>query len=219
MLQIHLSNSLAKVLKQHVEPAVAEDSSALQWYGHYGDVAGRGCIILMELQSRYAMVFCGYSNDQLEFFPDMVQDRLWREVCVITQLDGPLPEQEVSLLSDIALDLSSNQHFQKGTDPSVVAHISQVFDQLRHMVEQEGYPLPREGADAMSFGLQANDMLRKRKGEKDYFVPLEVFRDFWLGLIDVVQNQPSKPSVIKFDDSNEGENIIHVDFKKRKLVP
>lgn len=219
MLQIHLSNSLAKVLHRHLESPTQADSAALQWYAHYAVVAGRGCIVLMELQSRYAMVFCGHSEEQVEFFPDMLQDRLWREVCVITQLEGPLPEPDVAVLSDIALDLSSDQHFQKGSDPSVTAHIVQVFDQLRYMVEQEGYPLPEEGADAMSFGLQANDMLRKRKGDKEYFVPLEVFRDFWLGLIDVVQQTPSKPKPIKFDDEQEGENIIHVDFKNRKLVP
>jgi len=33
-----------------------------------------------------------------------------------------------------------------------------------------------------NFGLQVNQMLRKRKGDKDYFYPLEELRGFWLGL-------------------------------------
>lgn len=219
MLQIHLSNALIKVLKPHLNEAIQVDATALQWYGHYSTIGDCGCIVLMELQSRYAMVFCGQNPEDIEFFPDILQDRLWREVCVITQLESPLPEDEIAMLSDIALDLSSSQHFQKGSDPSVTAHIAQVFDQLRYMVEVEGYPLPEHGADAVSFGLQVNESYRKRKGDIDYFVPLEVFRDFWLGLIDVVKNKkPGRATSIKFDsDEQSKDNVIKVDFINRKV--
>lgn len=180
---------------------------------------------MMEWQSRYAMLFCGAVAKQVEEFPDVVQDRLWREVCVITQLDQLLPDDDIALLSDIALDLSSDQHYLKGTDRSVMAHISQVVEQLRYMVEFEGYPLPEDGADAVSFGLSVNEMLRKRKGDKDYFVPLEVFRDFWLGLIRVVKEQPAaKKSSASLsavgtvsEASERGDNVINVDFKKRRI--
>lgn len=217
MLQIHLSNNLAKILKQHVRSPSDVDATALQWYAHFADVGGHDCIILMELQSRYAMVFCGEGIGDIRYFPDTFQERLWREVCVITQLEQALSEEDVSLLSGIALDLSAEQHFQKGSDPSVRAHISQVLEQLRYMVEVEGYPLPDYGADSVSFGLSINDIPRKRKGDKDYFMPLDIFRDFWLGLIKVVKKKPSK-AAIRFADSHKN-NVISVDFKNRKLVP
>lgn len=213
MLQIHLSNSLAKVLKFHLQDAIEVDSTALQWYAHFTEVADSPCIVVMEMQSRYAMVFCGDSLAPAEDFPEVFQDRLWREVCVITQLDKPLPESDVAILSDIALDLSAVQHYQKGSQRSVMTHINQVMDQLRYMVEIEGYPIPQTGPDAVSFGLNANDMLRKRKEDKDYFVPLEVFRDFWLGLISVVK---AKARVHEPVVSGNQSNVINVDFKKRK---
>ncbi len=221
MLQVHVSGNLAKLLTHYVAPAVKVDATALQWYGHCVDVKGQDCVILMELQSRYAMVFCGDALVDLRHFSDTVQERLWREVCVITQLEEALPDEDIALLSDIALDISSEQHFQKGTDPSVMAHISQVADQLRYMVEVEGYPMPECGADAVSFGLSANDMLRKRKGDKNYFVPLEIFRDFWLGLIQVVKSKAKnpKPKTIRFTDEPQSKNnVISVDFKNRTLA-
>lgn len=213
MLQIHLSNALVKPFRLHLESEPSIDSSALQWYAHQVIVKGVPCLVLMELQSRYAMVFCGAVAQQVENFPDALQDRLWREVCVITQLDELLPDDDVALLSDIALDLSSSQSYFKGSDRSVMAHISQVVDHLRYLVEDEGLPLPENGADAVSFGLAINEALRKRKGERDYFIPLEVFRDFWLGLIRVVKDKAPKQNAVHTDDNN----VISVDFKNRRI--
>lgn len=220
MLQIHLSNVLVKPFRPHLQTEPSIDSSALQWYAHQVVLNGVPCMILMELQSRYAMVFCGAVAQQVENFPDAFQDRLWREACVVTQLDELLPDDDVALLSDIALDLSSSQVYFKGSDRSVMAHISQVADYLRYVVEDEDRPIPEHGADAVNFGLEVNEMLRKRKGEQDYFVPLEVFRDFWLGLVDVVKDSPSNEGVsAKMADSGhvDGTNVINVDFKNRRV--
>jgi len=33
-------------------------------------------------------------------------------------------------------------------------------------------------------GVRVNERIRRRKGDKGYFVPLQVFRDFWLGMLE-----------------------------------
>ncbi len=219
MLQIHLSQALSKDLKAHVNKPVDIEPTALQWYGHKVVVDGEDCIILMELQSRYAMVFCGITQYHLDNFLDVVQERLWREVCAIVQLEEDLPEHDMALMSDMVLNLSREQFFQQGYNRSVTTHINQVVDQLKYTVEDERYALPADMGQAMEFGLIINDQLRKRKGDVDYFVPLEVFRDFWLGLLDVLLSQELEASEGDDDLVLEGEHeskVIHVDFVNRK---
>lgn len=212
MLQIHLSQLLAKGLKAHLNDPVEIEPTSLQWYGHQAVVDGQDCVVLMELQSRYSMVFCGLTQYHLDHFTDVVQERLWKEVCYITQLDEDLPEADFALLSDMILDLSREQFFQRGHNRSVTSHINQVVDHLRILVEEEGYALPVNMGEAMEFGLIDNELYRKRKEDKDYFVPLLVFRDFWLGLLDVLLTQSSE----RLLDREEKENVIYVDFTQGK---
>lgn len=216
MLQIHLSQSLTKELGSHLQEAIEAEPTALQWYAHKVVVARRKCLVMMEYQSRYAMVFCGLTKHEFDNFPELLQERIWREVNIISQLDDSLTEDDFAILSDLTLDLTANQYYQRGSDRSVMTHISQVVEDLKSSVEDDGFELPTTSNEAIHFGLGVNDMYRKRKDDKDYFVPLEVFTGFWLGLVDVVKSKVGDGAKARAAITHSEDNVIHVDFGKHK---
>lgn len=215
MLQIHLSQSVAKELEGHLQEPKKPEPTALQWFAHKVVIARRKCLILMEYQSRYAMVFCGLTKKQFDNFPDILQERIWREVNIISQLDESLTEDDFAILSDLTLDLTATQYYQRGSDRSVMSHISQVVEDLKASVEEDGFELPTTSNEAIHFGLGVNDILRKRKSDKDYFVPLEVYTGFWLGLVDVVKSKMGDSGKASSAITHSEDNVIHVDFGKR----
>lgn len=215
MLQIHLSQSLVKDMQSHVQEAIEPEPTALQWFAHKVVVARRKCLVMMEYQSRYAMVFCGLTKKEFEEFPDLLQERIWREVNIISQLDESLNEEDFAILSDLTLDLTSSQYYQRGSDRSVMSHISQVVEDLKASVEVDGFALPTTSNEAIHFGLGVNDVMRRRKSDKDYFVPLEVYTGFWLGLVDVVKSKMGESTKASDAVTHCEDNVIHVDFGKR----
>lgn len=182
MMQFQLSRTLAKDLLMHVQASMDLCPSALQWYGHSSVIDKRQCVIMMEAESRYAMVFCGMEKRDFEDFPGLFQQRLLREVSVIAQLEAPLSEADLALLSDLVLDISAEEIFHPGNHRSVSSHLNQVRQHLEILLE-DGYLLPTTSDEAFQFGLLANDTPRMRQGSKKHFYPIRVFHDFWLGLL------------------------------------
>jgi len=180
MIQFHLTKKLAKDLKKHVQPKAEINYQAMQWYANVVTVARRKCIIAMELQSRYVMIFCGMTKEELEQFPKIFQERLWREVLALCGEE--VNEDVLKKLSDQVLSLANEQNYQEGHDRSVSTHMNQVAQSLEIYVQYQGYDLPVSSAAAFEFGVRENQMIRKRKANKDYFRPIEVFREFWLHL-------------------------------------
>jgi len=179
MLQFHLSKVLAKDMAMHLQAsAPAEPAGALQWYAHRVTVNRRKCVLLMEQRSRYCMVFCGLTKPDFANFNNTFRDRLWREVLSVCNLDD---EQSAHLRGLVHL-ATEEFTFAPGHDRSVQAHINDVAWHL----EDQAYAsnsLPLEPHEAFAFGSFVNGLIRKRKGDKDYFHPLDVFRDFWLDLL------------------------------------
>lgn len=220
MIDFHLSQTLAKDLTMHVCEETAINPSGLQWYAHRITIARRKCIIAMEEQSRYAMVFCGLTKTEFEYFPEIFQDRLWREVISLCELDD---DDDIAEMSELVLNLSVEQHYSPGSNRSVQSHIRQVANELSWMVDNDVYRLPMSGSEAFAFGLSANEMLRSTSERKGYFQPFLVFRDFWLGLLKQVRQQSAeKYAPAQLSHAPRGKagenNIIHVDFTNRKKL-
>lgn len=213
MMQIHVSKRLGQTIKPLLAPAGPPDMQALQWYAHLVTVAGSDCVIAMEQQSRYALVFCDLSRRELAGFPGLFKDRLWREVALLAQLESPLAKRDLAFLIELAAGIGGRQSYSLGTDSSVLSHIRQVKDQLEYMVYDEDLPLPVAADDAVRFGLSVNDTVRTRKSSRDWFVPLEVFRDFWLGLLEHVSQVHPRPPL---ERHYIAPNVIAVDFGRRR---
>lgn len=193
MMQFQLSRTLAKDLLMHVQASMDLSPSALQWYGHSMVIDQRKCVIMMEAQSRYAMVFCGMEKRDFEDFPGLFQQRLLREVSIIAQLEAPLTEADLALLSDLVLDISAEEIFHPGSNRSVTSHLNQVRHHLEILLEDD-FSLPATADEAFQFGLIANDAPRMRQGSKEYFYPLRIFHEFWLGLLNCAKNANDRES-------------------------
>ena len=184
MIQIHASKVLTADLKVHLTNAPTSPG-AMQWYAHRVYVLRRKCVIAMEAQSRYAMVFTGLTKPDFERFPELFLDRLVREALPICQLD----DDQSDHLAALVMMLGESIQISPGSDRSVQAHINDVARELDWMAHDIGY-LPEHDSHEFNFGLRVNQMLRKRKGDKDYFYPFEELRGFWLGLLQHMAKKP-----------------------------
>ena len=180
MIQFHLSKVLSIDMKMHIAAPLAINPGAMQWYGHRVTIMRRKCVLMMELQSRYCMIFTGMTKPDFEDFPERFIDRMWREVVSICQLD----DDQSEMLAELVLAVAQDQCFQAGHDRSVQAHIKQVVEEIEQAIHYRTGRLPVSDEEMFGLGVRVNERIRKRKGDKDYFVPLEVFRDFWLGMLE-----------------------------------
>jgi hypothetical protein len=215
MIQFHLSKAAAEDLKQLVEPAAPINYQAMQWYLHRVTVARRKCIVAMEQQSRYALVFCGLTKKEFAEFPQLFS--YWFALHALACMadivgDDELMEQHVL---EVAAGLAAGQTYQLGSDRSVNAHIRQVVDFLKILVEVDGYPLPVEPRDTAMFLMRANDTLYRIGKNGDWFRPVAEFSQFWMGLFDVIKNAPDKKASAGGAEQNLPGQVIHVDFSKR----
>ncbi|MDA1302312.1 MAG: hypothetical protein O2868_19840 [Proteobacteria bacterium] len=75
MIQIHTSKALAADLKAQLAEVPA-GPGAMQWYAHRVYVLRCKCVVAMEAQSRYAMIFTGLTKPDFEMFPELFLERL-----------------------------------------------------------------------------------------------------------------------------------------------
>lgn len=127
----------------------------------------------------------GLTKPAFEKFPELFLDRLLREALSICQL----ADEQSEHLAALVMLLGESIHISPGSDRSVQAHINDVARELDWMARDIGY-LPEQASHEFNFGLRVNQTLRKRKGDKDYFYPLEELRGFWLGLLGHVASRP-----------------------------
>ncbi len=214
MMQIYLSKLLSHRMSAHLSPQRSIDRRALQWYAHQVTVAGTECVIVMEQQSRYALVFCALKNADLEDFPSLFRERLWREMAVITQLEAQLKEEDLAFLIELAASIAQQQSYQSGGNRSVMSHILQVKEHLEHLVCSQQLALPVNHDDSVRYDLLVNAQRRKRKEDQDYFVPLDVFSSFWLGLLDHVSEVKPELALSRRQKRYLAPNVIQVDFSR-----
>ena len=203
MLQCYLSKILTQDMKIHIKEPAATNPGALQWYGYRVTVMHRKCVLMMEYKSRYCMVFAGLTKPDFENFPRIFTERLWREVVSICELDDTQSEN----LTALAHVVAEQQYYQPGSDRSVQAHLRQAADELEIMVNHYTGRLPERGEEEFGCGVKLNGMLRKRKEDKDYFVPLEMFRELWIGLLEYHQKN--------YDSGQIGSSNNVVPFRRK----
>ncbi len=196
MLQFHLSKDLASDMKVHLASPQAINPASLQWYGHRVTIMRRKCVLMMELQSRYCMIFTGMTKPDFERFPERFIERLWHEAVSICQLD----DERSEMLAELVFSVAEDQHYQVGYDLSVQSHIRQMVEEIKSYVHHYAGRLPASDEEMFALGVNVNERIRKRKGDKDYFVPLKVFRDFWLGML-ALAPQDEVPDVGELPDN------------------
>lgn len=204
---------------------------AMVWFAHEVILNNQKCVIAMEWRSGYVMVFCGLTRQDFNNFEMLFTQRLWREACVITQLEAPLPEEDIAIITGLALELSQQQYFYVQANCSVQNQINQVNVLLHQWVQEEGNALPIGDDAALHFGLAANEMLRSRKDNPHSDVPIEVYRNFWLGFVlhvqgKYAQDRPVQPTDdpfcikgIQLPAHSEKQSNINLDKTKLSKNP
>jgi hypothetical protein len=179
MIQFHLSKALSSDLAMHLQECENICKGVMHWYGHRVFVQRRKCIIMMELQSRYCMTFCGLTKPDFKRFPKLFEDRLWREVLAICQPD----ESQAEKLTGFTKQVAAEQNYRPGHDRSVQSHINEVAWCLDD-VSWEAGRLPADSVEEFAFGVHMNETPRRYKGRKGCFIPIEVFREIWTGKLE-----------------------------------
>ena len=182
---------------------------AMVWYAHEVTLDNQKCVIAMEWRSGYVMVFCGLTRHDFNNFEMLFTQRLWREACVITQLEAPLPEEDIAIITGLALELSQHQYFYVQENRQVQNQIYQIKELLQSWMLDEGNTLPVDDDDALHFGLEANEMLRSNNDNDDN-VPIEVYKNFWLGFVLHIQG--------KYSQSSQDLSSFHSDEKMAEKI-
>jgi hypothetical protein len=190
MIQFNLSLNAMKDMGSLAGPKYEPNPGAIQWYLHRVTINRKKVVIAMEGRSRYAMIFAGMKKKDFNDFPSMFVHRLVSEVVSICNLNDEAPDKLISLVTVIAEEM----HFQKGSDPSVSAHIRQVSAELDWMIQDIGR-LPESTEEEFGAGVKVNSMPRKTAQDKGYFVPIEMFQDFWMGMLEHLLKKEAEASI------------------------
>ena len=203
MIQFNLSLNAVKDLAAIVGPKHEPIPGAIQWYIHRVTINRKKVVIAMEERSRYAMIFAGMKKKDFDDFPSVFVQRLVNEVISICKLDDDSTEKLIALVNLIA----KNMYFHKNSNRSVSAHIRQASDELDWMIERVGR-LPKSEEEEFGAGTEVNSSLRKTAQYKDYFVPIEIFKDFWMDMLEHILEKETEGSLKNDSNKPQSNNVI-----------
>lgn len=148
-----------------------------QWLVHAIKEKDKNILIVMDYQSRFSITLPNLKKGDGTYFVNNFEQQL------ITHANQMMAAINTDLQT-IKLSLEHyhqkhNSHifFQRG-DRSIQAHINDVAWHFCDWIYEEG-AIPT-GNNLINFDYFANQMLRKRKGDKDYFIPQHQFLSAWL---------------------------------------
>ncbi len=179
MLVLNGSKAFATLMKgQLVDPpskTIAEDpDSSMQWVLHNVVIMNKNCVIAMELQTRYSMIFIDEKDADLSTFIPRFILRLVTEMSIL--FDMPFSQLETHMEQFI------KKHPQtlvcQRNDRSVQSHINDVVWNLENHCHEMG-TLPVDMDELMNLEVFINQLLRSVKGSKDYFHPYEKMKALW----------------------------------------
>lgn len=151
--------------------------SQWHWLVHAVKVKRKNVLIVMDYHSRFAITLTGIKKGAQYDFLNMFDHHLNVHINEIMLL-----ETDNSPTIDASLEHYCKQHnscaFHQRGDRSVQSHINDVVWHFERSVDEIG-DVPTD-VDLIGFDAYVNHILRKRKGEKDYFNPQHAFLHHWL---------------------------------------
>lgn len=168
-----------QTIAESVVESVAESNVPIQWQWliHAIKVKGKNVLVVMDYQTRFSITLSALKKgDDMAFMNNFEHHLVIHINKIMTSVDAN--EQAI----DASLESFRHQHnrcaFYLRGDRSVQSHINDVAWHFRRWADERG-EVPIE-VDLISFDLFANQLLRKRKAEKDYFTPQHEFLHAWL---------------------------------------
>lgn len=183
LMQDLLVDPPSKMIKDDVD-------TNMQWVLHVVTLLDSHCVVAMEVNTRYCMIFTNVTDVDSELFVKRFIVRLVTEMCIMFDLsfdhiqsyvDAFVKEHPQALLC------------QRG-DRSVQSHINDVVWHLTHQVERTD-KLPTDINELINLGVFVNQLLRKTSLTKDYFYPYESMRTYWSDAFPMFLNDQKEPEL------------------------
>jgi len=196
----------SKVIKDDV-------ATDMQWVLHVVTLLGKNCVVAMEVNTRYSMIFTDVSDVDSELFVKRFIVRLVTEMCIMFDLSF---ENIQSYVDDFVSKHSQALVCRRG-DRSVQSHLNDVIWHLNTQVEKTG-KLPADINELINLGVFVNQLLRKTNLSKDYFYPYEMMRDQWSDEFPVfVLEEGFDLDVEAFMAEREGSMVSVMSYNKTTL--
>jgi len=198
MIHLHTSKIFNDDLsKSGFALPVAENKNVgWHWYAHRVTLLRKKCIIVMEEASRYALIFVGLKKKDFAHFDKVLASRIVAEASWLCDL--PHPRSNEQLIAAVEQKCSSFV-WSPGLNRSVQSHIRQVADEVGCFADNRLEQLTKSTQGEFALGFEVNKRYRKRKEDKDYFVPYKIWRTSLLALL----------------TPQDGSNVINLaDFRK-----
>ena len=203
MIHLHTSKIFSDDLSKSgcVLPESENKNVGWHWYAHRITLLRKKCIIVMEETSRYALIFSGLKKKDFASFDKVLASRITAEASWLCDL--PHPRSNEKLIAAVEQKCSSFI-WSPGLNRSVQSHIRQVADEVEYLVKCRFERLPESAEEEFALGFQINERYRKRKGDKDYFVPCKVWRASLLALLTL----QDRSNVINLADFRKGRGAV-----------
>lgn len=208
MIQFNISKALAKPLGKFIKPA-KHSEGGLIWRADIAQIGLKSCVVLEEQNSRYVMVLCGLKKGDFANFPNVFQQRFWRESAAICKR---LALYDTSTLAKYLQMVGQVQRYQLDTEPMEQGRIVEVKDELERRFLRQPDLLPVDGKSAFEFAFSINN----RKPTSDQMAgvsAVEALAEICLNLIEVAMEQETS-----YASRNRiaacGDNVVRVDFSR-----
>lgn len=148
-----------------------------QWLVHFVRILRKPCVVAMDIDTRYAMVFPHVKKGDPAGFLNAFATRLVNEMVLATSEVGMLGDFETMLTRF----LERHQRFQfvRRMERSTQAHLKDAVWHFEYRCNEAGRVLETHEECAV-IDAQINSGLRSVKGRKDYFLPYEEMLCAWL---------------------------------------
>jgi len=210
MMQLYLSNALAKPLGKHLKPAKRLQPD-LVWRADIAQIGAHVCVVAQEQHSQYVMVLCGLGESDFQRFPELFQERFWHELAAICKQAGIYDTG--TLVAQLS-ELADEQHYQLDPEPLEEGRLTRTLEKLERGVLYENQPLPLDGRAAFEFSYAINARQSKEDRTNGNSSPAETLGNICLNLIEnAMERERQKPleSITSVED-----NIIKVDFSRSR---
>ena len=148
-----------------------------QWLVHCVRLRRKTCVLAMDIDTRYAMVFVGLRKGDPEAFLNAFATRLVNEMALAASEIGMLADFEAMLTAF----LEQHQCFQfvKRSERSTLAHLTQALWDVQYHGEDTGH-LPESHEECAALDARINDTPRQAKGRKSWFYAQQEMLCAWL---------------------------------------
>ncbi|MBM5573195.1 hypothetical protein [Deefgea sp. CFH1-16] len=186
-MQFYCSKSAAEALettqkglvKSWLEAAPApEAAGAWVWQVHTIKLARQNVFIVMERETRFAMVFWGIKKGDGETLLKQFYERLVNLLLWINQDVNWLNTADADAAVARILQRDKSYCFVAGVDRSAQTHINEVAHDCDYAFHMNGC-LPNPEHEAAGFDMKINDTIRSVRGGA-YFWPFEAFFCSWV---------------------------------------